>query len=471
MSALKTIVILGGDMAGPMAAALLARSLPASHYKIIFIQGDETVGRPEWYGQAHPELKTLHKTLKMSEVEFCKKTCAAIHLGQEFIDWNGDTFIQNTTPYGPPINGIDYFQFALQTSDLPALEAGNMAAFAARSGRFSPHPDMEYGYSIEPELYADLLIERAETFGAKIVTSPMATAHHEDGRLTHLTLRDGSVISGNFFIDASGMKTNLADDRDYQSWSQHLPGDHYTVQSREPSKAPALLSCNTAKDNGWSLAWETQKQGHKLQIFSSQYGDMADIEGRLVRFMSGRRTRAWQKNVLSLGLAQASFAPLTGHNLYLIYQDLQRFLSLLPGDFSSPHEALEYNKKTGAVYDYYRDFQCANYALARPEKMQSIEIPVTLKRRLETFKSCGYFTAYDGDIIDKNLWVNTMLGLGHWPKRAGAMAGIISPDTARDRWENHSADIAKTISAMPPHADFIAAHIKASCADKGHSHD
>ncbi len=73
MSALKTIVILGGDIAGPMAAALLARSLPASHYTIIFIDGNESVGRPEWYGQAHPELKVLHKTLKISEIEFCKK--------------------------------------------------------------------------------------------------------------------------------------------------------------------------------------------------------------------------------------------------------------------------------------------------------------------------------------------------------------------------------------------------------------
>ena len=263
MSALQTIVILGGDIAGPMAAALLARSLPASHYKIIFVQGDESVGRPEWYGQAHPELKAMHKTLKISEAEFCKRTCATINLGQEFTGWGGSDFIQNATPYGAPINGLDYFQFALKSSDLRALESGNIAATAARSGRFSPHPDMEYGYSIEPELYANLLIQRAESFGAKTINSPMATAHYKDdtGQLSHLTLRDGSVISGDFFIDASGMKTNLADDRDYQSWSGYLPGDHYIVQTREPNKAPALLSRNTAQDNGWSLAWETQKQG------------------------------------------------------------------------------------------------------------------------------------------------------------------------------------------------------------------
>ncbi len=398
-----------------------------------------------------------------------QKTCATINLGQEFTGWSGSDFIQNATPYGPPINGIDYFQFALKASGLPALEAGNMAAQAARSGRFSPHPDTEYGYFIEPELYANLLIERAETFGAKIIKSPMATAHHEDGRLSHLTLRDGSMIFGDFFIDASGMKTNLADDRDYQPWSQHLPGDHYTVQTREPSHAPALLSRNTAHDNGWSLAWETQKQGTKLRIFSSQYDDMPD--GRLVRFMSGRRTRAWHKNVLSLGLAQASFAPLTGHNIYLIYQDLQRFLSLLPPEFSSPHEALEYNKKTSEVYDYYRDFQCAHYALARPEKIPAMDIPTTLKRRLNTFMACGYFAAYDGDIIDKILWQNTLLGLDHWPQRVSAMAGRVNPDSAREHWQQHSAAIAKTVSTMPSHADFIAAHIKASCADKGHSHD
>jgi len=148
VTALRSIVIVGGGTAGWMAAAALSRVLGSKRCELTLIESDAiaTVG----VGEATiPSLGSFHQMLEIPEMDFVRATRATFKLAIEFRDWRalGDRFLH---PFGLYGVGVEHalFQAHWLRSRLrgraSALEEWSVNGLAARLGRFgqpaSPTP-------------------------------------------------------------------------------------------------------------------------------------------------------------------------------------------------------------------------------------------------------------------------------------------------------------------------------------------
>jgi tryptophan halogenase len=94
---------------------------------------------------------------------------------------------------------------------------------------------------------------------------------------------------------------------------------------------------------------------HKLV---SESGGRPVKDPWLVRFKAGRRLKAWNKNVVAVGLASGFIEPLESTSIHLITTSVARLLKLFP--FSGITEPVTdfYNRSSQQEIEHIRDFVC-----------------------------------------------------------------------------------------------------------------
>jgi tryptophan halogenase len=105
----------------------------------------------------------------------------------------------------------------------------------------------------------------------------------------------------------------------------------------------------------------------------------------------------------------------------LIQHGVQKLLALFPSRGISPAEQDEFNRDLADNYDPVRDFIILHYhANERPEpfwqRMRAMEIPDTLRHKLELFREHGRVFRYNEELFDVPSWIAVMLGQGVIPK-------------------------------------------------------
>ena len=147
-------------------------------------------------------------------------------------------------------------------------------------------------------------------------------------------LEDGQVIEGDLFIDCTGFRGLLIEQTlktGYEDWNQWLPCDRAVAVQTESVGPPVPYTRAIAHEAGWRWHIALQHRVGCGLVFSSRH--MSDDEARakllrdvaapairepwLVPFRTGRRLKAWNKNVVSLGLASGFIEPLESTSIHL----------------------------------------------------------------------------------------------------------------------------------------------------------
>lgn len=495
---LKTVTIVGGGTAGWMTAALLSR-LFLGAYTIRLIESEEigTIG----VGEATiPAIRTFNGLAGIDEFEMVRATQATFKLGIEFRNWRapGHSYIHGFGKIGNDLYWLHCHQFWLKEAGqgrAKPLDHYALNTLAARLNRFampdpahpnSPLADIDYAYHFDASLFARFLRARAETQGVERIEGRIVAANRRgsDGFLDHVVLADGRRVDGDLFVDCSGMRGLLIGDAmgiSYEDWDKWLLCDRALAVPSERVAPLTPYTRATAHDAGWQWRIPLQHRTGNGHVYASRFMSdeaaaetlLAHLDGRAldtprpVRFRPGKRHRAWEKNVVALGLAGGFLEPLESTSIHMIQTGILRLIALFPGQGFNPADIAEYNRQTDFEYHDVRDFIIAHYKVTQREDsefwryLRDMDVPDSLAERIELFRaSARFFMHGKAELFREESWVQVLLGQG-LPAHYDPMVDMVPAAEASAFLKDIEEVVAQVAASLPTHEAFIERHCRA----------
>jgi tryptophan halogenase len=495
---LKTITIVGGGTAGWMTAALLSK-LFVRGYEIRLIESEEigTIG----VGEATiPAIRDYNGLAGIDHVEMIRATQATFKLGIQFVDWRepGHSYIHGFGKIGQDIWWLHAHQLWLKMAargQAKHFDHYALNCLAARRNKFclpdptnpgSPMAGIDYAYHFDASLYAAFLRRQSEARGVTRIEGRIVSVElrPEDGFVDHVVLADGRTVDGDLFVDCSGMRGLLIGGAlgvGYEDWSRWLLCDRALAVPCENAPELTPYTRSTARGSGWQWRIPLQHRIGNGHVYSSNHLSddaaasilLANLDGkpladpRPVRFAPGKRHRAWEKNVVAIGLASGFLEPLESTSIHLIQTGILRLVALFPALGFNAADIAEYNRQTDFEYHDVRDFIIAHYKVTNREDtpfwayLKHMDVPDSLAERLDLFRaSARFFVHGKAELFREESWVQVLLGQG-LPMRYDPMVDMINEDQLAIFLRDVEEVIADCAAAMPSHAAFIERHCKA----------
>ena len=490
---IKRVVIVGGGTAGWMAAAALSRFFDDGQRSIELVESDAigTVG----VGEATiPPLAKFNAMLGIREDEFLRETRGTYKLGIEFVNWGqiGDSYFHPFGSYGQPFHGIPFHQLFLREKarsgnggKIGDYSMSTVAAFRQRFGRPSPTAkslvnQIAYAYHFDAGLYAAFLRRFAEDRGVTRTEGRIAHVERnsEDGNVTAVVLENGHRIEGELFIDCSGFRGLLIEETletGYDDWSKWLPMDRAIALPSNDNGSPPPFTRSIAHGAGWQWRIPLQHRTGNGHVFSSAYIEeqaaldvlLANLEGealqdpRKLTFRSGMRRKAWNRNVVSLGLSAGFVEPLESTSIHLIQNGIARLFALFPDNPISPIERDEYNRGMAELYEDIRDFIILHYKATHREDtefwryVRHMPIPDSLSLKMDLWKLHGRVFRENAELFAADSWIAVMLGQNVWPDAYDPIADTLDADKIASAMVQMRQAYSETADRLPTHEDFL----------------
>ncbi|HEX8062235.1 MAG TPA: tryptophan halogenase family protein [Allosphingosinicella sp.] len=489
----STIVIVGGGTAGWMAAAALARFLgPLAEIRLVESEEIGTVG----VGEATiPQLRLFNAGLGLDEDEFVRATAGTFKLGVQFVGWGapGRRYIHAFGTVGRDLGLIPFHHYWLRhraeggSTSLWDYSAAARAAALNRFGRWEERPDrlpsgLAHAFHFDASLYAAYLRRYAEARGVRrsegrVKAVPLRGG---DGFVEAVLLESGERIEGDFFIDCSGFRGLIIEEAlgtGYEDWSKFLPCDRALAVPSESGGELTPYTRATAREAGWQWRIPLQHRTGNGHVYCSAFMSddeaarvlLANLDGpalgdpRPLRFVAGKRRKAWHRNCVALGLAGGFMEPLESTAIHLVQSGIARLLQLFPGRGIVPEEVDEYNRQTEVEWLSVRDFLTFHYWASGADgefwrACRDGEVPESLQRRVALFRANGRIFRNAEELFAEVGWLQVMLGQGVVPAGYHPLADQLSPDQLADFLGLAGKHADHVAGQLPPHADFIARH-------------
>lgn len=486
----RRYVVVGGGTAGWMTAAALGRF--CDNASITVVESDEigTVG----VGEATiPHIVTFNQALGIDEAEFVAATGATYKLGIAFEGWGNpeDAYVHAFGQVGRGIGLLPFHHFWLRARSLgfakplghyllnTIILAGDRFAHIEREPS-NPLPPVPYAFHFDASLYARFLRGFAEKLGVvrregRIVA---VNRHPTSGDIASVTLANGSQVEGELFIDCSGFRGLLIEqelEAGFEDWSHWLPCDRATAVPCASVSPVTPYTRATARRAGWQWRIPLQHRIGNGHVYCSRHiGEdeatailLANLDGermaepRTLRFMTGRRRKAWVRNVIAIGLSSGFIEPLESTSIHLIQTAVNRLLELLPGDEISESARENYNARAAFEMERLRDFIILHYhangRTGEPfwDELRAMQIPETLQQRIALFSETGGIFPSLDELFDIRGWVQVMIGQDVMPRHWHPLADSLEEDRLRKFLEMTEQAYVQEAARLPDHGAYV----------------
>jgi tryptophan halogenase len=494
----KNVVIVGGGTAGWMTAAAMS-ALISNGCTIRLVESDliSTIG----VGEATiPVIRGFNDLIGVDENEFLRQTQGTFKLGIEFVNWGkqGDSYIHGFGLIGRDQMLAKFYQYWLKlynAGQAPDVEHYSINTMAARKNKFmrasnesgdSPLADIAHAFHFDAGLYAKYLRGLSESRGVirtegRIVDTVLRAA---DGFVEAIIMENGERIEGDLFVDCSGMAALLIEGAlktGYEDWSHWLPCDRAIAVPCE-SVGPLLpYTRATAHGAGWQWRIPLQHRIGNGHVYCSKFMEQDEAESilmnnldgkpiaqpRHIKFLTGKRKKAWNKNVVAVGLASGFMEPLESTSIHLVQTTITRLLMMFPHKGYDQIDIDTFNDINDREYAAIRDFLILHYKVNAREGSafwdycRNMSIPDTLQRKLDLYQSNGRIVRTSDDLFTETSWLQVMHGQGLRTRGYHPLVDQRTPEEIAGFLANVQDVVLRCVDHMPTHEEFIAANCAA----------
>ena len=499
---IRNIVIVGGGTAGWMAAASFAKHLEKMNCNIRLIESEQigTVG----VGEATiPPIIDFIRLLGINENEVVRAVKGTFKLGIAYRNWTrpGDYFFH---PFGPtgfgigPISFPAYWLKMFLDGRASRLEDYSIQCVAAAANKFmrpvhapnTPLNKIAYALHFDASLFARYLRSFSEARGVVRTEGKVKKVNlrPEDGFIESITMENGETIGGDLFIDCSGFRGLLIEEAlktGYQDWTKWLPCDRALAVPTANAGPPASFTLVTAREAGWQWRIPLQHRTGNGHVYCSGFisDDKAretlssNLEGKpladplALRFTTGRRNKAWNKNCVALGLASGFLEPLESTSIHLIQRGIAMLLKFFPDRNFEAADIDRYNKIFEFEFGRVRDFLLLHYAHTERQgafwdHCRNIPLTDSLQEKIDLFKSHGRILREDTELFPPQSWLYVMIGQAIRPRTYEPTVDTIDEAAIDANLNDIRAVVKKCAEAMPSHQDFITQNCAAPVEEK-----
>lgn len=502
LQAIRNIVIVGGGTAGWMCAAALSklfqREQVESPWTIRVVESEEigTVG----VGEATiPAIRHFNTVLGIAEDDFLRATQGTFKLGIQFVNWGGigERYVHGFGAIGQSVDGIAFHHYwhRLQAAGLAGdLFDYSINTTASLAGKFlRPRPEMQgsplaevaYAFHFDAALYARFLRGHAEARGVRRTEGRITEVlQAEDGLISGLRLASGELVEGDFFVDCSGFRGLLIEQTlktGYEDWSHWLPCDRAQAVPSESVLPLMPYTRATAHAAGWQWRIPLQHRTGNGHVYSSAFMDdakAADIllsnldgrplaEPRVLKFVTGRRKRAWVGNCVALGLASGFMEPLESTSIHLVQTGITRLMDLFPRAGLDAADIAVYNRQSQFEYERIRDFIVLHYKATKRNDSpfwnycREMSIPDSLREKIELYEGNARIYRENMELFWEPSWLQVLHGQGIRPRSYHPIADLRSMEQIQAFADDIRTVVRRCVDIMPAQGDFIAANCAA----------
>ncbi len=494
----KKVVVTGGGTAGWVCAVALVKHF-GELLDITLVESEEigTVGVGE---ATFPSILAFHRLIDLDEREFMRESKASFKLGISFENWGGlgDRYMHAFGTVGKStwMGDFQHFWLAARADGF----GGNLGEYcfenaAALAGKFamSEKVKINYAYHFDAGLYSAFLRKISEAKGVKRVEGKISRVEQdpESGFVKALVLESGQSVSGDLFLDCSGFRGLLIEQTlktGFEDWSQWLKTDRALAVQTPAMEAVPPYTRAIARQAGWQWRIPLQHRVGNGLVFCSPYLSedearhtlLSNLEGpalfepRLLKFKAGRRLQAWNKNVVSIGLASGFIEPLESTSIHLIQIGITRLMQLFPFGGFNPTLAQRYNDQSRVEFEKIRDFIILHYKLTERDDTpfwrdcRDMEIPASLTERIELFRETAMAYQATDELFRVDSWMQVMIGQRLYPRSYHQMGRMLGPERLRKALDTLQSSIAGAVARMPTHGEFLEAFCAGTSGDYAH---
>ena len=190
-------------------------------------------------------------------------------------------------------------------------------------------------------------------------------------------------------------------------------------------------------------------------------------EPRPLKFVTGKRRKVWNRNVIALGLASGFMEPLESTSIHLVQTSLARLISFFPDDEFVQADIDEFNRQTAFEYERIRDFIILHYKATERDDTpfwrhcRDMAVPAALQHKIDLFRSRGRIFRENNELFAEVAWLQVMIGQGIVPKGYHALADLLPEEEVAGYLKHVEEVIARCVEVMPDHGAYVARHCQA----------
>lgn len=502
---IREIVILGGGSAGWLTAAVLAAdhdTASGTGLRITLIESPDVatigVGEGTW-----PTMRDTLRRTGVTETDFIRECDGAFKQGSKFARWTRDH--EDDYYYHPFVLPQGYLETNVVAGWLERSEVpfGKLVSFqphlceAGKAPKQFSTPEYaavaNYAYHLDAGKLGVFMRKHCiERLGVRHVSDHMTAVNtHDNGDIASLQTRNNGAITGDLFIDCSGMRALLIGQHygvEIDSQKHVLFNDRaiaLQVPYAEPDWPIACQTISTAQSSGWIWDIGLQTRRGVGHVYSSTHttDDAAAEELRRyvvatggreqdvytlpkITIKPGFRRRSWHRNCLAIGLASGFMEPLEASSLVLVELAAGMLSDQMPATRAAMDiVAARYNDAFSYRWERVVDFLKLHYVLTQRgdtdywrDNCRSESIPERLRELLELWRyqpPSRYDLYRVEEVFPSASYQYILYGMGFKPDRRPLTRRMDDVPRAQ-MYAREAADLTrKMLAALPGHREML----------------